>query len=207
MPKSLRELEKPYFLGLKVFLEAESEHSLAKAYSIGRKAMDGGFGVLDLVTVHRRALHKLLVNVPPKQIDKTVDRCLVFFHESLSPFEMTLRGVRENNERLRESLQQLRGAQKTLQQQNDELVVARQRYLEQFDFAPDGYLVTDLTGVVEEANIAAAVLLHSERDMMAGKPLALYLPADDQDRFAAHLLQLQSGSVHRIRDWQTTIRP
>jgi len=207
MPKSLRELEKPYFLGLKVFLEVESEHSLAKAYSIGRKAMDGGFGVLDLVTVHRRALHKLLVNVPPKQIDKTVDRCLVFFHESLSPFEMTLRGVRENNERLRESLQQLRGAQKTLQQQNDELNAARQRYLEQFDFAPDGYLVTDLYGNIEEANIAASALLHTVRGRMAGHSMARYLSADNEITFTEKLVQLQSGVIQRIHDWQTTIRP
>jgi PAS domain S-box-containing protein len=207
MPNSLRELEKPYCIGLKAFLENESEQALAKAYSIGRKAIDGGFGVLDIVTVHQRAVVGILEDIPPKRVAKTIERSLVFFHESLSPFEMTLRGFRENNDRLRQSLNQLQGTQKELQRQNEELMVARQRYLEQFDFAPDGYLVTDMTGVVEEANIAAAVLLHSERDMMAGKPLALYLPPDDQERFAAHLLQLQSGSVHRIRDWQTTIRP
>jgi PAS domain S-box-containing protein len=207
MPNSLRELEKPYGVGLKAFLENESEQALAKAYSIGRKAIDGGFGVLDLVTVHQRAVIEILEDIPTKRISKIIERSLVFFHESLSPFEMTLRGFRENNDRLRQSLNQLRGTQRELQKQNDELIVARQRYLEQFDFAPDGYLVTDLTGVVEEANIAAAVLLHSERDLMAGKRLALYLTEDDQDRFAAHLLQLQSGSVHRIRDWQTTIKP
>jgi PAS domain S-box-containing protein len=207
MPNSLRELEKPYGVGLKAFLENESEQALAKAYSIGRKAIDGGFGVLDLVTVHQRAVIEILEDIPTKRISKIIERSLVFFHESLSPFEMTLRGFRENNDRLRQSLNQLRGTQRELQKQNDELIVARQRYLEQFDFAPDGYLVTDLTGVVEEANIAAAVLLHSERDLMAGKRLALYLTEDDQERFAAHLLQLQSGSVHRIRDWQTTIKP
>src|SRR5207344_2707998 len=191
----------------KAFLENESEHALAKAYSIGRKAIDGGFGVLDIVTVHQRAVIGILEDVPPKRIAETIERSMVFFYESLSPFEMTLRGFRENNDKLRQSLSQLRGAQRELQKQNEELTLARQRYLEQFDFAPDGYLVTDLTGVVEEANIAAAVLLHSEREMMNGKPLALYLPSDDQNRFSVHLIQLQSGSVHRIRDWQTTIRP
>jgi PAS domain S-box-containing protein len=207
MPNSLRELEKPYGTSLKTFLENESEQALAKAYSIGRKAIDGGFGVLDFVNVHQRAVIGILEDTPPKRIADTIERSMVFFRESLSPFEMSLRGFRENNDRLRQSLNQLRGTQKELQRQNEELTVARQRYLEQFDFAPDGYLVTDLTGVVEEANIAAAVLLHSEREMMAGKPLVVFLPSDDQDRFAAHLLQLQSGSVHRIRDWQTTIRP
>jgi len=207
MPNILRELEKQYCASLNAFLENESEQALVKAYGVGRKAIDGGFGVLDIVTAHQRALIGILENTPSKRISKTIERSLVFFHESLSPFEMTLRGFRENNDRLRQSLNQLRGTQRQLQKQNDELMVARQRYLEQFDFAPDGYLVTNLNGLIEEANIAAAVLLHSERDTMAGQSLALFLPADDQERFAAHLLQLQSGSVHRIRDWQTTIRP
>jgi PAS domain S-box-containing protein len=207
MPNSLRELEKPYRVSLNAFLEDESEQALAKAYSIGRKAIDSGFGVLDFVTVHQRAVIGILEDISPKRIADTIERSMVFFYESLSPFEMTLRGFRENNDKLRQSLNQLRGTQRELQRQNEELTLARQRYLEQFDFAPDGYLVTDLTGVVEEANIAAAVLLHSERDMMTGASLALYLPSEDQGRFAVHLIQLQSGSVQRIRDWQTTIRP
>jgi PAS domain S-box-containing protein len=207
MPNSLIELEKPYCASLKAFLENESEQALAKAYDIGRKAIDSGFGVLDFVTVHQRAVIGILEDIPSKRIADTIERSMVFFYESLSPFEMTLRGFRENNEKLRHSLTQLRGTQRELQMQNEELSLARQRYLEQFDFAPDGYLVTDLAGVVEEANIAAAVLLNSERELMTGKPMALYLPSEDQSQFDLHLAQLQSGSVHRIRDWQTTIRP
>ena len=207
MQNSLRDLEKPYSVSLKAFLESESEQALAKAYSIGRKAIDGGFGVLDFVNVHQRAVIGILDDTPSKRIPDTIERSMVFFREGLSPFEMSLRGFRENNDKLRQSLNQLRGTQKELQRQNEELAVARQRYLEQFDFAPDGYLVTDLTGVVEEANVAAAVLLHAERDRMAGKPLAEYLPTEEQNRFAAHLLQLQGGTVHRIRDWQTTVIP
>ncbi|HBY80229.1 MAG TPA: PAS domain-containing sensor histidine kinase, partial [Cyanobacteria bacterium UBA11148] len=43
--------------------------------------------------------------------------------------------------------------------QNEELIVARQaieaerqRYRELFEFAPDGYLVTDIYGLIQEAN-------------------------------------------------------
>ena len=41
-----------------------------------------------------------------------------------------------------------------------------ERYREQFDFAPDGYFVTDLSGRIQEANVAAAVILHTEQEFL-----------------------------------------
>ncbi|CAA9401470.1 hypothetical protein AVDCRST_MAG94-5938, partial [uncultured Leptolyngbya sp.] len=47
----------------------------------------------------------------------------------------------------------------------------RQRYQELFEFAPDGYLVTDAQGKIQEANLAAARLLNIEQRFLVGKPL------------------------------------
>jgi two-component system cell cycle sensor histidine kinase/response regulator CckA len=74
-----------------------------------------------------------------------------------------------------------------LRQQNEELLESRhtpeaeqQRYQELFEFAPDGYLVTDVEGVIREANHAATVLRNVPAFGLSGKPLALYVPNTDR---------------------------
>ncbi len=68
---------------------------------------------------------------------------------------------------LQTSLEELQVAEEELRQQNEELAsaraeveVERHRYQDLFEFAPDGYLVTDLLGVIQEANRAAGLLLN-----------------------------------------------
>lgn len=63
--------------------------------------------------------------------------------------------------------EELEVAVEELQQQNAALANARQvieterqRYQELFQFAPNGYLVTDESGTIQEANHAAAKLLN-----------------------------------------------
>lgn len=88
-------------------------------------------------------------------------------------------------------------ATEELYQQNEELVktrslieAERQRYVDLFDSAPDGYLVTDLKGVIQEANIAATRLLNQERHFVLGKPLSNYVATEDRYRFRSQLTQL-----------------
>ena len=63
--------------------------------------------------------------------------------------------------------EELQVALEELQQQNEELRLAqiaaeaqRQRYQELFEFAPNGYLVTDDQGIIQEANCVAANLFN-----------------------------------------------
>ena len=72
----------------------------------------------------------------------------------------------ETSEALGVTVEELRVAEEELRQQTDELEESRQtieaerqRYQDLFDFAPDGYLVTDLAGMIREANRAAGELL------------------------------------------------
>ena len=85
-----------------------------------------------------------------------------------------------------------------LQQQNEELIatrhlveVERQRYYDLFNFAPDGYLLTDVTGIIQEANYAAAKLLNVRQSYLIGKPMAVFVHQTERQKFRQIMLQLQ----------------
>ncbi|MGH8010782.1 MAG: PAS domain-containing protein, partial [Candidatus Binatia bacterium] len=93
-------------------------------------------------------------------------------------------GVRQKTfEDLQTALEALQTAEEDERQQNEELVRARQtieverrRYQELFDFAPDGYLVTDVSGTIQEANRAATALLQTSWHSLVGKQLLVFVP-------------------------------
>ena len=57
------------------------------------------------------------------------------------------------------------------------------RYRRLFDFAPDGYVVTDGAGVVQDANQAACRLLDRERRHIEGRPFLVQVARADHQRF------------------------
>ena len=84
--------------------------------------------------------------------------------------------------------------------QNDELQNTREalererhRYRHLFDEAPFGYLVTDIHGIVEEANRAVARLFAVPQDLLPGKPVGVYLDTDDRQAFRGLLSRLRGG--------------
>ncbi|MBX3066664.1 MAG: GAF domain-containing protein [Anaerolineae bacterium] len=92
------------------------------------------------------------------------------------------------------SIEELEVAEEELRQQSDELVQARlqaereqARYQELFEFAPEGYLVTDPSSLIQEANIAAANLLNVEPGFVVGKPLAIYIHENERREFRRRL--------------------
>ncbi len=81
-----------------------------------------------------------------------------------------------------EVLEELEVADEELRQQNDELLESRHaqlalyhRYQGLFQFAPDAYLVTNRTGIIQEANQAASAMLNVREDFLIGKPFRLFI--------------------------------
>src|SRR5438132_9665063 len=72
-----------------------------------------------------------------------------------------------------------------------ELESAIQRYVDLYDFAPIAYVSFDRAGRIEEANLAATELLGSPRDLLIGRPFALYVA--DSDSFLRHLLYCRTS--------------
>jgi PAS domain S-box-containing protein len=104
---------------------------------------------------------------------------------------------------LRAAEEELRAAENGLQAKNDALSKAcslleaeRLRYQDLFEFAPDGYFVTDLEGRILEANQAAASLLNIALPQLQNQLLSSYIYEEDKEDFCRQLSALQSESPH-----------
>ena len=96
----------------------------------------------------------------------------------------------ESLEQLSSAMEELHVSAEELRQMNEELVEAgraveiqRKMYQDLFDFAPDGYLVTDQNGIIQEANRAAESLVQRRREFLRGKPLAILVSGEQRKEF------------------------
>lgn len=115
-------------------------------------------------------------------------------------------------EELRAALEELHIAEEELRQRNQELVETRQmveserqRYQELFEFAPDGYLVTDVAGYIWEANKVAATLLNVSQNSLGRKSLALFIPEEKRHYFHSQISRLCEGD--QLHEWDVLIKP
>ena len=88
------------------------------------------------------------------------------------------------------TLHELHVHQIELEMQNDELRRAnveledsRSRYFDLYHLAPVGYCTLAATGLILEANLAAATLLDSPRPKLVDKPFSRFVLKEDQDVF------------------------
>jgi PAS domain S-box-containing protein len=59
----------------------------------------------------------------------------------------------------------------------------RCKYIDLFTHAPDAYVVTDLTGLGQDANLAAGALLGTEPGLLVGRPLITFIARQDTRAF------------------------
>jgi PAS domain S-box-containing protein len=110
----------------------------------------------------------------------------------------------EINLQLQETLEELQIAEEELRQQNEQLIYSReiteaerQRYQNLFEFAPNGYLVTDSLGIIQQANYGAASLLSVRQNYLIGKPLVVCIVEKHRFQFVAQLKKIQ-----HIQEWE-----
>jgi PAS domain S-box-containing protein len=103
------------------------------------------------------------------------------------------------------AFEELHAVNEALIQSQQVAMHEQQRYRELFTFAPDGYLVTDLHGIIQEANHAAATLLHITPGQLAGIPLAVFIAPEARQSFRAQIACLQNGA--EVCKWEVPIQP
>jgi PAS domain S-box-containing protein len=137
-----------------------------------------------------------------QEFDNIVGRLSTFHrHPAGPPVEGDL--LSEAIEELGVALEELRVSEEHLRSQADEaaevhqlLEDERNRYRDLFELAPIPYLVTDLAGVIREANRRACAALRVQRRFLVGRPLANFLPVDDRFAFRTLLRRLGDGEPH-----------
>ena len=133
-------------------------------------------------------------------------------------------------EQLQNALEELYVAEEELIQQNEELTTIRdaleaerQHYQDLFDLAPDGYLVTNTAGVIQEANRAAGRMLNTPPAYLIDKCLVLFIAESDRQVFWNKLNQLHQnnlsptpqkfslgrsrGDSGRVQEWEVRLKP
>nr|MBC8506231.1 PAS domain S-box protein [Chloroflexota bacterium] len=118
----------------------------------------------------------------------------------------------ETNADIRRIVHEMGVHQIELEIQNEELIATRNaleiekfRYEELFEFAPDGYLVTDSHGVIMEVNQMAKQLLGKPTSYLVGKPLAIFIHQDNKKVFRQRLNKLVEKD--RLSQWELIIKP
>jgi PAS domain S-box-containing protein len=110
-------------------------------------------------------------------------------------------------EELDVAAEELYQSQETLLETRAQVEAERLRYQELFEFAPDGYLVTDRVGVITEANCAAVELLGGSRAFLAPMPLATFVPEKDRPAFRQRLTALNADrSDDSVQEWEMALR-
>ncbi len=117
--------------------------------------------------------------------------------------------LQQANEELQTTLEKLQVAQEELRQQNEELArsrelieLERQRYQDLFELAPNGYLVTDNWGNIQQTNRAAATLFSVQQQRLIGKPLLVFIAKPERQNFHTRLAQLQ-----QVQNWEVSLLP
>ncbi|HLO51198.1 MAG TPA: PAS domain-containing protein [Kamptonema sp.] len=101
--------------------------------------------------------------------------------------------------------EELRRQSQDLSRTRQQVEAERQRYQDLFNFAPDGYLVTDSQGMIQEANLAIASMLNVSQQYLVNKPLLVFISEEARQEF-----QLELAGLHqqqKIQDWEIRLLP
>ena len=109
------------------------------------------------------------------------------------PWLRTLADLSATLDKLRVSAEEIYQLNRQLTRTSQALETEHRRYVELFEFAPDGSLVSDAKGMIQEANRAAGVLLRKNRNQLPGKPLSLFIEEGQRATFCAQIYRLRRG--------------
>jgi PAS domain S-box-containing protein len=104
------------------------------------------------------------------------------------------------------TIEELRVSAEDLIYQQRQLEYEQIRYQNLFNFAPDGYLVTDPVGRILEANQVILDLLEVDRDYIVERFLAIFVAAHDQEIFFNRLGYILSHDNSAVT-WEITLNP
>lgn len=121
-------------------------------------------------------------NLPPRTIEQ--------YRMALEELETANDGLRRENEALAASLRA------------SEAKCGQFRQL--FELIPDAYVISNTEGIIQEANGAALALFKAGPDLLAGKPLGLFVPKKNLNDFKARMGKLRAAK--QAHEWESVLR-
>lgn len=118
--------------------------------------------------------------------------------QTLEELDTTIDTMRSTDDELRRLLAELTAAHEVVEAE-------RERYRDLFQFAPNGYLVTNLDGRIREANRAAADLLNASHQALGREALSAFVAPRDRPAFERRLEQLRQGE--QLGEWEALLQP
>ncbi|MFS0514090.1 EAL domain-containing protein [Nostoc sp. UIC 10607] len=137
-----------------------------------------------------------------QQIEKLCSQIQGLLQSNVTNLNSQQEIIKEAFEELHTAMEELLTASEELQITRAAVEKERQRYQDLFEFAPDGYLVTNTTGTIEEANHVAATLLGVHQKYLVGKPLILFIAQQDRQSFSFQIKNFQE-----LRNWEINLQP
>ena len=112
--------------------------------------------------------------------------------------------LERTNEELQCTIEELKVSTDELIYQHRQLEYEQYRYQNLFDFAPDGYLVTDSSGKILEVNQVVLELFGISREFILAKPLICFVASDNKDLFYRQLHH-QLSPTNTKTTWEITL--
>lgn len=110
-------------------------------------------------------------------------------------------------EEFRTALEELRVAKEKLCRENERLTASLHvaethcgQYRKLLELIPEVYVISNTDGTIQEANLAAHVVLKAGRDNLQGKSLQTFVPQKDLNDFKARLGRLRA--VEQVLEWE-----
>jgi PAS domain S-box-containing protein len=101
--------------------------------------------------------------------------------------------------------EELREQGEMLDETRSALVREQQQYQRLFEFAPDAYVVTDLHGSIQRANLTAVQLLNLEAKFLTHKPLVVFVADEQHHLFRDAVTNL--GKSGRVTTFELRLHP
>ncbi|NEQ42914.1 MAG: PAS domain S-box protein [Leptolyngbya sp. SIOISBB] len=162
---------------------------------------NGQYQVVEEVRILPSAPEEVLVIVRDITERKAAEKTLSLANESL---QQQTHQLQHTNQALALALEELEVEQAERQIQYRELVhiraaieIEKRRYQDLFNFAPDGYVVTDTDGVIQEANRAIAVLTGTEQSQLVDCLLSSFIDESDRPAFSDLLSTLMQSPADK----------
>ncbi len=198
--------------GSEIHLQVEGGRQIPVYLSLNRLQMDAttvvSAVVLDL-TEQKRA--EAALRKARDELEERVRARTAELAQANNRLQETTEELATVNEEIRIANEELLQINRTLDQQNTELIAARttaeeerRRYYDLFNAAPEGYLVTDRSGTILEANDAAGALLALHTESLTGRNLLRFAEEASREEFKAPLAMALMGG--RRQDFELGLR-